>query len=566
MDIIWGLFSLVLNSSLEASIVALLILLIKNLFRNAINARLHYLLWFLVLIRLLIPFLPESNLSLFNIFQPAALSSELDFEKSTPYQPNYFIDISRELSEGELYENPLADIYDKNNGESLLKQGKNTYFMVLSLTWFIGFLCMILLVFQSLVRIKLKTKHFNRVADKDILRSLNECRKKLGIHKEVPIYTGYYFKSPCTYGMLRPCIYYPQNMITNTNSRKLYHILLHELGHYKRNDHLGNLLGILALSIHWFNPIVWICIKRMRMDREFACDSYVLEVIGEEGAISYGRTIIESLENFSFTKPQTNLLFFYEQNNQFERRIKMIRNFKKGSYKISLVTIILFTIIGSVILTNAVTHEYDKNDVIQNPSTETANTPAESIYKDKTIVIDPGHGGLDPGALNPNLELEEKEVVLDVSLKLKELLEDKGFKVHITREDDKYIKLQERATFANELKADAFVSIHVNASSKSDSDGVQAFYSRGDDRDNKTLAATVKNSLVKKLEASDQGIIERPKLIVLRDTKMPAIILSIGFLTNPKEAKLLKDDNYRERCAEGAYNGIIEYFNRVLVK
>lgn len=136
----------------------------------------------------------------------------------------------------------------------------------------------------------------------------------------------------------------------------------------------------------------------------------------------------------------------------------------------------------------------------------------------------------------------------------------------MTREDDTYIKLQERATFANELKADALVSIHINAHSKSDMEGVQAFYYPDDDRDNKTLAATINDSLVKKLEASDQGIVERPKLIVLRDTKMPAIILSMGFLTNPKEGKLLKQDDYRQNCAEGAYNGIIEYFNRVLVK
>lgn len=569
MNIIFMIFSLVLNSSIEASIVALLILLTKNLFRNFINARLHYILWFLVLARLLIPFFPESNLSLFNIFQPTILSSESSFEKNTPYHPNYFISISKELSDGELYENPLADTYNKNDRDSVLNQGKNMNLIglkVVSLIWFIGFLSMILLVLQSLVRIKLKTKYSNRISDKDILILLDECKKKIGIHREIPIYTGNYFKSPCIYGILQPCIYYPQNMFTNTSSHKLYHILIHELAHYKRKDHFGNLLGALALSIHWFNPLVWICVKKMRIDREFACDAYVLEIIGEEGAISYGRTIIEFLENFSLTKSQASLSFFYEPNNQFERRIQMIKNFKKGSYRISLITIVLFVIIGSAILTNAVTHENDKNIPIQNSSVKTDTSLTESTYKDKIIVIDPGHGGQDPGALNPNLDLEEKEIVLDISLKLKKLLENKGFKVHMTRGDDTYIKLHERSTLANEFEANAYVSIHVNAHPESNMKGVQVFYASNDDRDNKSFAAIMKNSLVKELDASDKGIIERPKLVVLKETKMPAISLSLGFLTNNEEGKLLKQDVYRQSCAEGIYKGIIEYFNRVSLK
>lgn len=191
----------------------------------------------------------------------------------------------------------------------------------------------------------------------------------------------------------------------------------------------------------------------------------------------------------------------------------------------------------------------------------------ESIYKDKLIVIDPGHGRHDPGAISPILKLKEKDIVLDISLKLKKLLENEGFKVYMTREDDTYVELYDRSTIANELGADAFVSVHANAFPRSNSvEGVQVLYYPNDGRDNKTFAAMTRDSLVEELNTPDKGIIERPRLVVIRETKMPAVLLEVGFLTNPREEKLLSQPDYRQRCAEGSYKGIMEYFNKVLMK
>ncbi|SKC84945.1 M56 family metallopeptidase [Maledivibacter halophilus] len=564
MDMIFIVFSLILNSSLQASIVALPIIALKSFFSNIINARIHYILWFLILIRLLIPFFPESDLSLFNIFQTQILDTESDFEKTISIHT-----INGKLDQKEFYENQYFDTHNKINENNLMKQSKKINVMslkIISSIWFIGFLFMILLILKSIVRIKSKTKYFNKVVDRNILTIFDKCKEKLEIQKEISIYTGNYFESPCIFGIFNPCIYYPQNMLAETNNKELYHVLLHELAHYKRKDHFGNLLGLLALSIHWFNPIVWICIKRMRQDRELACDSYVLEVIGEKEAISYGNTIIEFLKHFSLSKKQSNLLIFYKPNNQFERRIKMIKNFKKGSYKISIASIIFFIIIGTFILTNAVTGENDKNLIPQNNSIKTMNKITKSIYKDKLIIIDPAHGEHDPGSINTKLELKEKDIVLDVALRLRKLLENTGFKVYITREDDKYITLQERADMANKLKADAFLSIHVFADSNISEEGVHVSYSPKENIDSKTFASITKNSLVQDLNTTDKGIIEKPNLVVLKNTQMPAISLSLGYLTNPREGELFGQDEYKQNCAESIHNGLIEYFNKVLTK
>ncbi len=190
----------------------------------------------------------------------------------------------------------------------------------------------------------------------------------------------------------------------------------------------------------------------------------------------------------------------------------------------------------------------------------------ESIYKDKLIVIDAGHGGYDPGAVSPNLKLKEKDIVLDVSLKLKKLLENAGFKVYMTRDDDTYIGLYDRPAIANELGADAFVSVHANAAYNASAEGAMVLYYPNDGRDNKTFASMTRDALVNGLNTPDRGIIQRPKLVVIRETKMPAVLLELGFLTNAREEKLLAQQDYRDKCAQASYDGIIEYFNKVLMK
>lgn len=194
------------------------------------------------------------------------------------------------------------------------------------------------------------------------------------------------------------------------------------------------------------------------------------------------------------------------------------------------------------------------------------NKVKESRYKDKLIVIDPGHGGYDSGATGRILNVKEKDVNLEVSLKLKKLLENEGFKVYMTRDDDNYIGLYDRPAIANELGADAFVSVHANSAGNSSAQGVEVLYYPNDGRGNKTFANIMQNALVQGLNARDRGIIQRPKLVVIRETKMPAVLLELGFLSNQREEQLLSQEDYRQKCAEAALKGIIKYFDTVLMK
>jgi len=191
----------------------------------------------------------------------------------------------------------------------------------------------------------------------------------------------------------------------------------------------------------------------------------------------------------------------------------------------------------------------------------------DSKYKNMLVVVDPGHGGTDPGAISPNIKLKEKDVVLDVSLKLRNLLEANGFKVYMTRDNDEYIGLYDRATIANELGAHAFVSIHANAHDDRTVEGIQVLYYPDDgSRGNYKFATYMMDALTKGLDAANKGIIQRPNLVVTRETKMPAVLLELGFLTNSKEENLLNTDSYRTLAAEAILDGLIKYFDKEILK
>lgn len=184
-----------------------------------------------------------------------------------------------------------------------------------------------------------------------------------------------------------------------------------------------------------------------------------------------------------------------------------------------------------------------------------------SKYTDKLIVIDPGHGGKDPGAIGTNTKTTESELVLRAGLMLQKQLEAKGFRTYITREDDRYVDLYQRPNIANKLGADLFVSIHINAFSKPSAQGIEVLYADDPSRDNYGFARVMQDYLLSYLNRVDRGVVNRPRLVVLKNTMMPAVLAELGFLTNPDEEQLLIHDEYLQKSANAIYRSIIDYIN-----
>ncbi len=201
----------------------------------------------------------------------------------------------------------------------------------------------------------------------------------------------------------------------------------------------------------------------------------------------------------------------------------------------------------------------------------------------KTVVLDPGHGGSDKGARSPLGT--EKEFTLDVARKLRPLLQAKGFKVILTRENDAFIPLHVRAHIANQTRDSIFVSIHFNGASNRDATGFEIFSltprgapSTGDDAlalhfvnmqagspvdaQSFELSAAVYHSMLGHLAEVDRGI-KRARFAVLRHTKIPAILVEGGFLSETDNSKRVSDPAWRAKFAEALSVGIENYRNVV---
>ncbi len=185
------------------------------------------------------------------------------------------------------------------------------------------------------------------------------------------------------------------------------------------------------------------------------------------------------------------------------------------------------------------------------------------VLRGKVIVVDPGHGGTNPGAVaNGTRETDNN---LAVSLKLRDRLRQAGAKVIMTRETDRTVakagstlgqELQARVDIAERNNADIFVSIHSNSNPAPAIAGAMTFYPS--DRSSK-LALEVQNGIIRETAAVDKGT-QSATYYVLRNTTMPSTLVEMGFVTNAAEAAKLQNDAYRNRIAQGIFTGIVKYF------
>lgn len=234
-------------------------------------------------------------------------------------------------------------------------------------------------------------------------------------------------------------------------------------------------------------------------------------------------------------------------------------------------------------------------------STKTKGAP-KRVERNKVIVIDPGHGGKDPGAVGYK-GYREKIVVMQISKELKSILESRGYRVYLTRGGDKFLKLRERTGFANRKKADLFISIHANAVGKKDAakvHGIECYY-LDKSRSNRAkkvaalensadmsemdfygkesflhtlsshniiasnklaidLQGGMLNSLRKSYKNVKDGGVRPAPFWVLVGAQMPSVLVEVGFITHPTEASRLVNRDYQKKIALGLANGVERYF------
>ena len=178
------------------------------------------------------------------------------------------------------------------------------------------------------------------------------------------------------------------------------------------------------------------------------------------------------------------------------------------------------------------------------------------------VVLDPGHGGPDPGAIGIG-GIRETDVVLEVSKIVEKLLYEKGVKVNLTRKTEVDLNLPTRVSFANKMDADIFVSIHANASrgKRRDINGLETFYYRG--WRGRLLAKKIQKQILRVSPGSPDRGVKQGRFYVIKNTRMPAVLVEIGFLTGRLDARRLEKTTHRKRLAYAIAKGILEYLYKI---
>lgn len=198
-----------------------------------------------------------------------------------------------------------------------------------------------------------------------------------------------------------------------------------------------------------------------------------------------------------------------------------------------------------------------------------------TVLTDKIILIDAGHGGFDAGASANGIE--EKNINLAVALKLKDCINDMGGRAVLTRESDtstadanrkdgstaKASDLKRRKAMAEECGADIMISIHMNKFEQSEYWGAQVFYAENSE-ESKILGETIQAALPKVLNDNNDRVAKKSngQIYILKNVKIPTVIVECGFLSNPSEAKKLSDEEYQKNLAGAICVGIEDYFNK----
>ena len=186
--------------------------------------------------------------------------------------------------------------------------------------------------------------------------------------------------------------------------------------------------------------------------------------------------------------------------------------------------------------------------------------------KGKIITLDPGHGGSDPGAIGAS-GLKEKQITLEISLRLKELLEKEGAKVYMTRTTDKDVyapnasdraELQARVNVAEKHNSDLFLSLHINSSVNKNVGGFSSYYYPKTENDLK-ISKAIQNKFAKNFGVDNLGV-RQANFYVVKRCSMPATLLEMCFISNPKEEKLMKGRWFQKKTARLIVEGVENYF------
>jgi beta-lactamase regulating signal transducer with metallopeptidase domain len=381
-----AVFQQVLAATISGSVLALLILMIQRALGRKLGPAWRHALWLLVLARVLIPVLPESRFSIFNapnwIKPPAPAAAPVTVTiLPTPPTTREPIPIESSIPEGDI---SFPDSEPLPGPKTPL-----TTWEILGLVWLSASIALLLRLIIGSCWLRMRLRRHQVSFDPAIVRLLAQARSRLRTLWNPRAVETSCVDSPGLFGALRPRILLPPGIATQLSDTELRHVFLHEIAHLKRGDLWVNVLMSIVHLLHWFNPLVWFVLRRMRLERELACDALVLRTTEESETHSYGETILKLLETLRSPVTLGPVVGILEEKSAAASRLKQITEFRSrrpASSALGFGLLIALAVIG---LSNAQTEKRET------PNRKQAAVPELRVARDDAKSPTPAAEGLD---------------------------------------------------------------------------------------------------------------------------------------------------------------------------
>lgn len=321
-------FYWVLLTSAKASIFIICLIGVKFVLRHKIGARFQYLIWSVLIIGLVLPWTPNSPVSVYNYLNSSQIRHimALIFDRTT--QPSA---TSHENIQSGLVQ---TDVINSNSNKVVMSTevqlpSDDTPFIykLMFLIWFLGVLILMVLTVIVNQRFSNRIKH-TLVTDPKLLSEFNKLKAELKIKAEISLLESGHVNSPSLLGLIRPRLLLPIGIEQTFSLEQINHIFLHELIHYKRKDLWINWLTQILLISHWFNPLIWYAFYRMREDQEISCDALVTSRINAERSNDYAYTLVKLAETYARPPRISSLASLCGSNSQIKKRLIMLKSRK----------------------------------------------------------------------------------------------------------------------------------------------------------------------------------------------------------------------------------------------
>jgi len=310
----------IFEATWQASVLAAIVLALQRLFRPMLPPAWAHLLWLPVVIRLLLPAVPENPVSLFNLAgafaSPPAASAKFVVETNLPWRGESLPGVETLAPSSQEAFEPAAAAAPIPFWPAMF-----------GLVWFAG--CLILLA-RSFGGALLLARRLRRAAPADAALASQFAAVQARLNStwrfrlcETPL-----VDSPALFGFFRPTLLLPPGLRQRLTPAEFEHVLAHEIAHFQRGDLPWAWLMAIAQALHWFNPLAWLALARCRADREIACDARVLAALRETPPADYGQTILKLLAFIPAARPAPQLVGILESKDQIKRRLAQIASYQ----------------------------------------------------------------------------------------------------------------------------------------------------------------------------------------------------------------------------------------------